>query len=340
MPALFYFAVAAMLAAYVVLDGFDLGAGILLLFVARNDRERREVRAAIGPFWDGNEVWLLAAGGLLFLAFPRAYAVGFSGFYLPLMLALWLLLGRGLSMELRGQVEHPLWAQLCDAGLFVSSGLLALVLGAALGNVLRGVPIDSTGWFHVGLFAREPGELGALDGYTVLVGLYAVALLTLHGALFLRWKCAGPLQERARRAAWLALPLVLALGLAATMAGARVRPELFARLLRPSLLWLPVLLSGAALILFLRARRDRAAFLASCALIASKLAGAALASYPVLLRSTIDPQLSIDALRDAASPHGLHVALAWGALGLPLAALYFAILFRLHRGKAELDTYE
>src|SRR5512140_7900 len=176
-----------MLIVYVVLDGFDLGAGILHLFVARHDDERRTVLAAIGPVWDGNEVWLLAAGGLLVFAFPRVYAVAFSGFYLPLILVLWLLVLRGVSIELRSHQANPLWRQFFDVVFALSSAVLALVLGVALGNVLRGVPIDGSGFFAAPLFTNfgHGGELGAIDWYTLSVGLFALAALGAHGAMYL-----------------------------------------------------------------------------------------------------------------------------------------------------------
>ena len=147
METIWFGIVAVMVAVYVVLDGFDFGAGVLHLFVAKTDEERRSVLSAIGPFWDGNEVWLLAGGGALFFAFPSAYAAGFSGFYLPLTMVLWLLMIRGLSIEFRNKEESPLWRSFWDGGLFLSSALMAIVLGAALGNVLRGVPLDATGYF-------------------------------------------------------------------------------------------------------------------------------------------------------------------------------------------------
>ncbi|HEY1332911.1 MAG TPA: cytochrome d ubiquinol oxidase subunit II, partial [Myxococcaceae bacterium] len=170
MEALWFAIVAGMLAVYVVLDGFDFGAGFLHLHVARSDAERRSVLAAIGPVWDGNEVWLLAGGGALFMAFPTAYAVGFSGFYLPLMLLLWVIILRGLAIELRGHVTDPLWAAFWDATFALGSTLIAIVLGAALGNVVRGVPLDATGTFHIPLFDSfwPSARSGVLDAYTVL----------------------------------------------------------------------------------------------------------------------------------------------------------------------------
>src|SRR5512144_2031442 len=147
MPTLWFCLVAVMLAGYVILDGFDIGAGIIHLFVAKNDAERRAVLASIGPVWDGNEVWLIATGGTLYFAFPALYATSFSGFYLPLMMVLWLLVLRGISIELRNHVAGPVWAPFWDVVFSVSSMLLAIFFGAALGNVVRGVPLDAQGRF-------------------------------------------------------------------------------------------------------------------------------------------------------------------------------------------------
>jgi cytochrome d ubiquinol oxidase subunit II len=141
--------VAIMIAGYVVLDGFDLGAGIIHLFVARTEQERQQVLRSIGPVWDGNEVWLLAAGGTLYFAFPALYAAAFSGFYLALMMVLWLLILRGISIELRSHIESPIWKPFWDLVFGGSSALLALLYGAALGNVVRGVPLDGNGFFFL-----------------------------------------------------------------------------------------------------------------------------------------------------------------------------------------------
>ena len=143
METIWFWVVACMLAAYVILDGFDFGAGIVHFLVARTDDERRVVLSTIGPVWDGNEVWLLAAGGTLYFAFPALYASSFSGFYLPLMMVLWLLILRGVSIEFRNHVASPVWHPLWDAGFAVASALLAIFFGAALGNVVRGVPLDA-----------------------------------------------------------------------------------------------------------------------------------------------------------------------------------------------------
>ena len=172
MPTLWYCLVAFMIAVYVLLDGFDLGVGIVHLGVARTDAERRTVIGSIGPVWDGNEVWLLAGGGTLFFAFPVLYASSFSGFYLPLMMVLWLLILRGISIEFRSLVPGPLWSPFWDLFFCVSSALLAIFFGAALGNVVRGVPLDAReiSSSHFGLISRFGAAAGVLDWYTILVG--------------------------------------------------------------------------------------------------------------------------------------------------------------------------
>ncbi|MCL5670332.1 MAG: cytochrome d ubiquinol oxidase subunit II, partial [Acidobacteria bacterium] len=176
-----FWALSAMLTAYAVLDGYDLGVGMLSLWVARGEDQRRMAVNSIGPVWNGNEVWLLAAGGMLVVSFPRVYASGFSGFYLALMVLLWLLILRGISIEFRNQVADPLWKSLWDAGFSVSSLLVALLLGVALGNVIQGLPIGPNGYFQ-GSFAL------LLNPYSLLTGLLSVAVLAWHGANYLREK--------------------------------------------------------------------------------------------------------------------------------------------------------
>src|SRR6201997_1336599 len=182
METLWFMIVAVMVAAYVVLDGFDLGAGAIYLWVAKSAGEQRMIRRAIGPVWDGNEVWLLAAGGTLFFAFPLLYASAFSGFYMPLMIVLWLLVLRGLSVELRMHVQDPLWRSFFDGLFFFSSSLLAIFFGAALANVIRGVPIGPDNYFYLPLWTDWRTEVspGILDWYTVIGGLMALLALAMH----------------------------------------------------------------------------------------------------------------------------------------------------------------
>jgi len=332
-----------MLIVYVVLDGFDLGAGILHLFVSRSDEDRRTIFAAIGPLWDGNEVWLLAAGGLLVFAFPHVYAVAFSGFYLPLMLVLWLLVLRGIAIELRSHHENPLWRQFFDVTFAVASTLIALVLGAALGNVIRGVPIDASGYFSVALWASftTTGAIGAIDWYTLSVGVFAIAALAGHAAMYLRWKTSGELQARVTRAARPIWIVVCALAVLVTIETALVRPVLFAHLGgRPGLWILPAIIIAAIVFVFLSLARGRelVGFVASALVIGGLLGLTAGALYPLILPSTVDAAYNLD-ITSANDRASLAIGLFWWIPAIVLALGYFTYLFRAFRGKATAADY-
>ena len=333
-----YALVAIVFALYVVLDGFDFGAGMLSPFVARTDSEKRQVLASIGPYWDGNEVWLLAGGGALFVAFPRALASGISGFYFAIFLVLWCLIGRGLSIEFRSHVADPLWRSAWDAALTVCSTLLALFLGVAFGNLVRGVPLDADGWFSLTLFTSwlPTDPVGILDVYTLAAGVFAVVALANHGAAFLAWKTDGPVALRARTAHKGLLAATTILWPAITGATAAINHDLYAALAARPLAWLATVLAVAGLVAQFVARarqKDRAAFLGSGAFLLGILGATAASLYPVLLRGRV-PSLSLTAQEAANDPHGLTVAITWYAVGLPLALLYFGIVSWVHRGRA------
>jgi len=340
MEAVWFAIVSAMLAVYAVLDGFDFGVGILHRLVARTDEERRTVLAAIGPIWDGNEVWLIAAGGVLFVAFLRVYATGFSGFYLALIIVLWLLILRGVAIEFRSHHENPLWREFWDTIFMVASALLAVVFGATLGNLIRGVPVGEDGLRGMPLFTNfRPGrEPGILDWYTGLVGLFTLVALAVHGALYLAWRTAGPVRERSlafARGAWKA---ALGLWAAATAATAWVRPEALAGLVaRPwAFAFVALALAGAwGVFRFPGRGRDLAAFLSSSAFLFGMVAATLAGIYPFWLRSTLDPSYSLTASNSASDRYGMGVALIWWLIGIALVACYFTYLFRSMRGKVE-----
>src|SRR5579885_2808162 len=226
MQTLWFILVAVMLAAYVVLDGFDIGVGIVHLIAGRSNHERRLILRAIGPVWDGNEVWLIAAGGTLYFAFPLLYASAFSGFYLPLMMVLWLLMLRGIGIELRAHMDNPVWRGFFDFVFWGSSALLCIFFGAALGNVVRGVPLGADQYFFEPLWTnfRVGTNNGILDWYTVLTGVIALVTLTVHGALYIVTKTEGDLNQRARKTALALWPIQVLLTFVGLIATISIRP--------------------------------------------------------------------------------------------------------------------
>jgi cytochrome d ubiquinol oxidase subunit II len=338
MEIVWYLLVAFMLVAYVVLDGFDLGAGAIYKWVARTPSERAAVRRTIGPVWDANEVWLLAAGGTLYFAFPQLYASSFSGFYLPLMMVLWLLIGRALGLELRGHLGEDLFAEACDTIFMVSSLLLAVFLGAALGNVVRGVPIEADGYFFLPMWTdfRTGVEPGVLDWYTVLCGVVALVALATHGANDLAVHTEGAVKIRARGVSrWGArlLALLTLLSLGATVI---VRPTVFDNFrTHPVGLAIPLAVAASlgTMELARRRGRDRIAFAGSVLYLAAMLGGAAFALFPVLLPCTGDPARSITITSAATGAHAMRVALAWWLVALAMVVAIFTYLYRTFRGK-------
>jgi len=342
METLWFIIVAVMVTAYVLLDGFDIGAGIVQLLLGRTPDERRLIIKTIGPLWDGNEVWLLAAGGTLYFAFPLLYASSFSGFYLPLIMVLWLLMLRGVGIEFRTHLESPLWRHFFDVIFSISSLLLAIFFGAALGNVIRGVPMNGSGYFFEPLWTnfRVQPQAGILDWYTVMAGVVALVALASHGALYVATKTEGTLNQHARQMAgyaWWGLLLLTPLSLILTV---YVRPHMLANYKEAPIGYLiPLLVFGSlALMAVFRARgEDRKAFTSSCAYIAGMLVGAAFGIYPYVLPASTDPSYSLTIYNTAAAEHGLRVGLIWWIPGMALALGYFQYLYRQFRGKVRLE---
>ncbi|HJS67586.1 MAG TPA: cytochrome d ubiquinol oxidase subunit II [Nitrospiraceae bacterium] len=341
METFWYCAVTLMLAVYAVLDGFDFGLGIVYRFVTRTEADRRIALAAIGPVWNGNEVWLIAAGGLLFFAFPKAYAAGFSGFYLALILVLWLLIARGLALELRSHLDHILWRQFWDVAFAGSSTLLAVVLGAALGNLIRGMPLTQDGYFFVALwtdFMTGP-DPGILDWFTVLMGITSAATLASHGANYLAMKTDGQLRGQARRAAWLTGSAVAVLvGLAVT-AVPFVQPSFYLNYVAHPIGYVFPFVGLAALVAALglrRRNRDTGAFYATSLMILAMLASMAWGSYPNILIATNDPANSVTVTNATAGAYGMEIGLWWFLIGFGLIIIYQVIAHRAFWGKVQL----
>jgi cytochrome d ubiquinol oxidase subunit II len=338
---IWFWLVAITIVGYVVLDGFDLGVGVLHLFLVRTEAERRTTLASIGPVWDGNEVWLLAGGGTLYFAFPLLYASAFSGFYLPLMIVLWLLVLRGISLELRNHIDVGVWRALLDGVFGVASALLIIFFGAALANVLRGVPLQADGYFFLPLWTNwEPGPLpGILDWYTVIGGVVALVALTLHGALWLAIKTSGDLAQRARR---LVRPLCLQLAVLTVIslgATIHVRPASLDNYFNyPFTFVVPagVVASLVGIWFFNRKLQPVRAFLSSCFYLFFMLAGACWGLYPTLLPATTGQDRDITLANALSGPHTLRVGLVWWAFGMTLAVAYIVFVYTKFKGKVDL----
>jgi cytochrome bd ubiquinol oxidase subunit II len=338
METVWFILVALMLTAYVVLDGFDLGAGVISPFVARGYEERSIVLRTIGPVWDGNEVWLLASGGALYFAFPLLYASGFSGFYLPLMIVLWLLMLRGIGIELRSHVRDPLWWSGFDFLFFISSLLLAVFFGAAIGNVMRGVPLDRDGYFFEALWTdfRLGQNPGILDWYTTMTGLLALVALSVHGAHYVAAKTEGAINSRSRRASAFGWPVLVGLTIAGVIGTVSARPDVLQNFRRHPWGWIIPVVVAIGLIamrVFLSRGHDCAAFLSSTAYLAAMLGGVAFASYPILLHATTDASYSLTIYNARTGDYSLRVGLIWWIAGILMAIGYFAFVYTAFRGK-------
>jgi cytochrome d ubiquinol oxidase subunit II len=325
-----------MLAGYAVLDGFDLGVGTLHLWLGRTREERATLIDSIGPVWNGNEVWLLAAGGSMFVAFPHLYAASFSGFYLALMLVLWLLLLRGLGIEFRHQIDSELWTHAWDVAFAGASVLLALLFGVALGNVLRGLPLDANGEFQ-GTFALM------LNPFALLGGLLSVATLAMHGAAWAALKTEGELQLRARRFTRVLWPVVVVLLAAMIAASFVVRPDFTRNFTARAWLLAAPLMAVTALVAIRIAQirtNDRGTFAACAATIAAVLTSVAAGLYPHLLPArpgSAHPGLDI---YNSASPEGsLRIALGVYLFGMTLVGIYMLNIYRTWRGKVRGGIY-
>jgi cytochrome bd ubiquinol oxidase subunit II len=326
--AIWFWLVGVLIIGYAILDGFDLGVGVLHLFTRSND-ERRILLNAIGPVWDGNEVWLLTGGGALFAAFPVVYATVFSGFYTALMLLLAALIFRAVSLEFRGKVDGPRWRTFWDWAFGLGSLLPALLFGVAYGNILRGVPIDRAQ-------AYGGSFIGLLNPYSLLVGLLSLVLFTMHGALYLTLKTDGDLLLRVRRwstGAWIVFVVLYAL---TTIASLVVSPWLFEGTARTPVCWVLCLLLVAATIgikLFVRKARYFMAFLSSSLVIASAIGLSALGLFPRMVPSSTDLAFSLTIYNASSSEVTLSTMLTIALLGMPLVILYTVFIYRQFKGK-------
>ena len=339
MIAIWFAVVSFMLIAYVALDGRNFGAGMLHWIVAKTPQERRQVVAAIGPLWSWHEVWLLGFGGSLLAVFPRLMASAFSGYYLALMLILWGLILRGISLEVAGHINDRLWQGFWDFVFVVANLLLAILFGAAAGNLERGVPLDAQGNFSMAFFTdfKTRGFVGLLDWYTVSIAVFVTVLLAAHGATYLTLKTEGPVHDRSAKWAnylWAAMvPLFLIISVESWV----VRPDLFQHAIYKPFCWLGLLViivAGVTLISGLSTRREMRAFVGSNGLIVGVLATGAAALFPVMLYSTLAPENSLSAYAVASNRTAFLLASIWWPPAFVLATAYFIFISRRYAGRA------
>jgi len=322
-----------LLIGYTVLDGFDLGVGILHP-IAKTDEDRRIMMNSIGPLWDGNEVWLVTFGGALFAAFPMAYATVFSAFYVPFMLLLFALIFRAVSLEFRSKTDRRLWRKLWDFGFFASSLLAALLLGVAGGNIMIGLPMDER------LIVRQtlPEQL---TPYPLAVGVLTVLLFAMHGSIFLYLKTEGELQQRVERWVWRAFGFFLVAYVLVTMFTLVRAPQATANLEAHPWLWIVPVLNVLAIANIPRAmylKKPFYAFMSSCATIAALGILFAAAIFPHLVPSTTNPDWGLTVFTARSSEKTLGIMLIVAIIGMPLVLTYTAIIYWVFRGKTRLDV--
>jgi cytochrome d ubiquinol oxidase subunit II len=319
---------------YLILDGFDMGVGILHLVVARTDAERRALLNSIGPVWDGNEVWLILGGGVLFAVFPFAYASLFSGLYLAFMLVLVVLIFRAVTLEFRSQHKSPRWRTVWDWSFSLSSLLLALLLGVAFGAVVSGLPLSAEGEIRTNL-------LELLTPFNLLVGVATVAMLAMHGAIYLIMKTEGDLQARIKRDLPYLMGVFVVLNtLLVVVALAQGLPftDRYLEQLWPVIFPAAALGAMVAVWYFVQHARYFHAFVASSLMILLLLVAGAIGMHPNLLISSIDQAYNLTIFNAASEEPTLVVALIIALIGMPFVLLYTAGVYYIFRGKVTVDN--
>lgn len=332
-----YILFVAIVAGYLIMDGFDLGVGTLHLFLARNDRDRRVFLNSIGPVWDGNEVWLVLAGGVLFAAFPVVYSSLFSGFYGAMMLVLLVLILRTVAIEFRSKRPSPRWRSAWDTVFAVASMGIALLLGVAFGNIMAGVPIDQQGYMY-------PYLPALLNPFALLIGVTTVFMLALHGSIYLSMKAQDDLLDSVKR--WVPRLLIIFFMLNTLVVASSLLLHEHVTdnyLAHPWLVIFPAAALAAVIVAWLQVRRERyfAAFILSAAMIAGLLFSAAVGLYPNLLASTLDSAYNLTIFNAASQPNTLIVMLVMALIGMPFVLLYTGGVYYIFRGRVQLgpDSY-
>lgn len=329
---IWFILIGVLLTGYAILDGFDLGVGALHLLV-KDDTERRIMINSIGPVWDGNEVWLVTGGGALFAAFPHVYATVFSGFYTALILLLFGLIFRAIAIEFRSKQPMKWWRQMWDVAFSVSSILIALLMGVALGNIITGIPIDAEKEFAGSFWSL-------INPYTVMVGITTVALFMMHGSIYVVMKTEGELQKKIR--GWVNNTIIFFVicYVATTMYTLIYYPHMVNHFKDEPLLFLVALLNMLAIANIPREifhGREFRAFLSSCASIAALFALFAIGLFPNIVLSNPNPENSLTIYNAASSQKTLNIMLIVAAIGVPFVLAYTISIYWIFRGKVKID---
>ena len=334
---IFWFAVlGVLLTGYAVLDGFDLGVGILHLCV-RKDAERRVLMNSIGPLWDGNEVWLVVFGGAVFAAFPRAYAAAFSGFYTPFMMVLVALIFRGVSMEFRGKQDWPLWRTFWDVTFCAASTLATFLFGAVVGNCIHGLPLGADGDF-----VKSPAFFDLFGWYPTTIGLFAVATFAMHGSIYLYLKTEGELQKRVHGWIWTTFTIFLFLYIVSTVFTMTTSRPSIEKFRNYPWVWVVVALNVLAIANIPRAvylNKPFYAFISSSCTIAAFTFLFGLTLFPNMIVSTVDPAFDLTLARSASSETTLWIMAAVALLGMPFVLTYTATIYWVFRGKVQVGKF-
>ncbi|WMI65720.1 cytochrome d ubiquinol oxidase subunit II [Aestuariibaculum sp. YM273] len=351
MELFWYIVLMTMLTVYVILDGYDFGAGIVHLFFAKTEKDKKAITNAIGPFWDANEVWLIAAGGVLFFAFPTLYASSFSGFYLPLIMILWLLIFRAIGLELRGQIHNKIWETIWDKAFGIASLLLALFFGIALGNVVRGVNL---GMVTDGVSAHEPHyfflplwnptfspraeHLGIIDWFTILLGIIGVIALTIHGANWIIYKTNSELNLKLKSIVFKLNFGLLTLVVLSLFIWHIIEPQPFHNFIKTPWLWIFPIITFTGLFGLFKVRtfkKDGMGFLFSSLFLFGGITSTVASIFPKLLPSTNTTNPDLTIYNMAADSYGLSIGVNWFIIAVILVAGYFTIQYKVFKGKMD-----
>ncbi|PKB44074.1 cytochrome bd-I ubiquinol oxidase subunit 2 apoprotein [Cellulophaga sp. RHA19] len=355
MEVFWYITIAIVLAVFFILDGYDFGAGIIHLFFAKKEKDKEVITKSAGLFWDSNEVWLVAAGGMLFMAFPTFYASVFSGFYLPLIIVLWLIIFRAIGLEFRGQFNYQMWKDIWDKSFGVSSLLLALFFGIALGNIVRGVNLGSVEngvsaheghYFFLPLWDSTFSPLsktpGIIDWFTLIIGIISVVTLAIHGANWIILKTNSSINNKLKGIVF-KLNIVLAvLTVFSLIVWQIVNPSSLNNFVdKPYLILFPIIyLTGLIGLFFIKKiKKDIYSFILSSLIVLGGITSSLASLFPVILPSinTVNEPLTI--YNTAAPEYGLSVALNWGIIGFILLFVYLIVQKRLMGGKIDKMDY-